>query len=183
MTIRHIVLRKGIYYFYGDYSERNLIATVSQKEVGEVVGYNHEYMLCLKGNKYAVRSLGKEEVMSFCAFTNPYPMKISFTIGNIRDCVRVEDEDDEARWRKLIRQIKGLPGKTAEEKIKAIVEHLDEDGSTASLITLYRSCDKDFAQFLDKALKLYPFDSTESLRNLAFDLLHIARSQTGEKDI
>ena len=118
MTIRHIVLRKGTYYFYGDYSERNLIATVSQKELGEVVGYNHEYMLCLKGNKYAVCSLGKEEVMSFCAFTNLYPMKISFTIGNIRDCVRVEDEDDEARWRKLIRQIKGCPGRLPKRKLK-----------------------------------------------------------------
>lgn len=73
MTIRHIVLRKGTYYFYGDYSERNLIATVSQKEVGEVVGYNHEYMLCLKGNKYATRSLGKEEVMSFLRFYQSLP--------------------------------------------------------------------------------------------------------------
>lgn len=173
MTIRHIVLRKGTYYFYGDYSERNLIATVSQNEVGEVVGYNHEYMLCLRGNKYAVRSLGKEEVMSFCAFTNLYPMKISFTIGNIRDCVRVEDEDDEARWRKLIRQIEGLPGKTAEEKIKAIVEHLDEAGSKASLILLYRFCNKNFTQFLNEALKLYPFIGAEGLRNLAFDLLNI----------
>lgn len=57
MIIRHIVLRKGTYYFYGDYSERNLIATVSQKEVGEVVGYNHEYMLCLKAKGISMQSV------------------------------------------------------------------------------------------------------------------------------
>ena len=112
MIIGHIVLRKGTYYFYGDYSERNLIATVPQKEVGEVVGYNHEYMLCLKGNKYAIRSLGKEEVMSFCAFTNPYPMKISFTIGNIRDCVRVPGGENSSG------KLRGCPGRLPKRKLK-----------------------------------------------------------------
>ncbi|ADY35841.1 hypothetical protein Bacsa_1267 [Phocaeicola salanitronis DSM 18170] len=98
-------------------------------------------------------------------------MKIPFCIGDMKNCVRVENEEEESQWRKTIRQIKRLPGQTAEEKLKAIVEQLDEADSTASLIDLYRLCDKNFPQFLEEALKLYPPLGEERLRYLAFDLL------------
>ncbi len=97
-------------------------------------------------------------------------MKIPFCIGDMKSCVRVENEEEESQWRKTIRQIKRLPGQTAEEKLKATVEQLDEADSTASLIDLYRLCGKDFPKFLEEALKISPpFD--DSLHQLAFDLL------------
>ena len=148
MNIKHIVLRKGQYYLYEDFAEKHLIAVVPQKEIGEMVGYNDNHLLCLQGNQYTVRSLQGEMEISFSPYINPYPMKIPFYIGDMKSCVRVENEEEESQWRKTIRQIKRLPGQTAEEKLKAIVEQLDEADSTASLIDLYRLCDKNFSQFL-----------------------------------
>ena len=170
MTIKHIVLRKGQYYLYEDFAEKHLIVVLPQKEIGEMVGYSNNHLLCLKDNQYTVRSLQGEVEMSFSSYTNPYPMKIPFCIGDMKSCVRVENEEEESQWRKTIRQIKRLPGQTAEEKLKAIVEQLDEADSTASLIDLYRLCGKDFPKFLEEALKIYPpFD--DSLHQSAFDLL------------
>ena len=171
MTIKHIVLRKGQYYLYEDFAEKHLIVVLPQKEIGEMVGYSNNHLLCLQGNQYTVRSLQGEAKMSFFPYTDPYPMKIPFCIGDMKNCVRVENEEEESQWRKTIRQIKRLPGQTAEEKLKAIVEQLDEADSTASLIDLYRLCDKNFPQFLEEALKLYPPLGEERLRYLAFDVL------------
>lgn len=171
MTIKHIVLRKGQYYLYEDFAEKHLITVLPQKEIGEMVGYSNNHLLCLQSNQYTVRSLQGEAKMSFFPYANPYPMKIPFYIGDMKSCVRVENEEEESQWRKTIRQIKRLPGQTAEEKLKAIVEQLDEADSTASLIDLYRLCDKNFPQFLEEALKLYPPLGEERLRYLAFDVL------------
>ena len=171
MKIKHIALRKDNYHLYEDFAEKHLIASLPQKEIGEIVGYSDHHLLCLKGNQYTVRSLQGEVEMSFSSYTNPYPMKIPFCIGDMKSCVRVENEEEESQWRKTIRQIKELPGQTTEEKLKTIVEQLDEAASTASLIDLYRLCDKNFSQFLEEALKLYPPLGGECLRYLAFDLL------------
>lgn len=156
MNIKHIVLRKGQYYLYEDFAEKYLIAVLPQKEIGEMVGYSDKHLLCLQGNQYTVRSLQGEAEMSFYPYTNPYPMKIPFCIGDIKSCVQVENEEEESQWRKTIQQIKRLSGQTAEEKLKAIVKQLDETDSTTSPIDLYRLRGKDFSQFLKEAVKLYP---------------------------
>lgn len=171
MNIKHIVLRKGQYYLYEDFAEKHLIVVLPQKEIGEMVGYNDHHLLCLQGNRYIVRSIQGEAEISFSPYTNPYPMKIPFCIGDMKSCIRVKDEEEESQWRKTIRQIKRLPGQTTEEKLKAIVDQLDEIGSTASLIDLYRLCDRNFSQFIEEALKLYPPLGGEHLRYLAIDLL------------
>ena len=170
MNIKHIVLRKGQYYLYEDYAEKRLITFLPRKEIGEMVGYSDHHLLCLKGNQYTVRSLQGEVEMSFSSYTNPYPIKIPFCIGDMKSCVRVENEEEESQWRKIIRRIKELPGQTTEKKLKAIVEQLDEADSTAGLIDLYRLCGKDFPHFLEEALKIYP-PFGDSLHQLAFDLL------------
>ena len=54
MNHLQIHIRQGVYHLYAG---KHLIASLQQKEIGEIVGYQEDRLLCLKGGKYFIRSL------------------------------------------------------------------------------------------------------------------------------
>ena len=72
-----ISLHKGFYYLRIGKRQINLW----QKEIGEIVGYQEDRLLCLKDGKYHIRTLEGESLDIFTKFVNPYPMRIPVTIG------------------------------------------------------------------------------------------------------
>ena len=158
MGIEHIVLRKGMYCLYGDYAEKQLLATLTKDETGEIVGYNEDRLLCLKGNALRVLGLRGEVMETFHPYTNPYP---------------VHNADEEALWRDVIRRSREMPGQSTEAKMKGMLEQMNEAGATEGLVFLYQSCQKDIHRFVEEALKIYPLleGRKGQLRNLVLDLL------------
>lgn len=173
MGIEHIVLRKGMYCLYGDYAEKQLLATLTKDETGEIVGYNEDRLLCLKGNALRVLDLRGEVMETFHPYTNPCPMRIAFTVGEMNDAITVHNADEEALWRDVIRRSREMPGQSTEAKMKGMLEQMNEAGATEGLVFLYQSCQKDIHRFVEEALKIYPLleGRKGQLRNLVLDLL------------
>ena len=173
MSIQYILLEKDFYQLYADYSGKQPIGNLLQKEVGEIVGYDGEQLLCLKKGKYYVRSLRGKILQTFNVFVNPYPLDIKYCIGTLSGRIVAKNAVEEVRWRQTLQCVKAMPGQNTGEKIHSILEHLDETGTKNNLVEIYRSCHKEMSCFLKEALKLYPPIEGEigQFRNLISDLL------------
>ena len=165
-----ISIQKGIYRIR---IGREQTYTLQQKEIGEIVGYQEDRLLCLKGGKYHIRTMQGESLDIFTKFVNPYPMRIPVTIGEWWGSLTAEDEEEESRCRRTLQTIRKLPGQSTEEKLQGMMELLEKADADNSLVTLYRSCDKSWPRFLDKVAQRYPFreDKETVLQNFVSDLL------------
>ena len=166
----NISIQKGIYNIR---IGKNQAYTLQQKEIGEIVGYQEDRLLCLKGGKYHIRTLQGESLDTFTKFVNPYPMRIPVSIGEWWGYLTAKDEDEESRYRRTLQTIRKLPGQSTEEKLQGMLELLAEADARNSFVTLYYSCDKAWPRFLDKVSQSYPFreDKEAVLQNFASDLL------------
>ena len=169
MIQTNISLHKGFYRLRIGKRQINLW----QKEIGEIVGYQEDRLLCLKGGKYHIRTLEGKSVDTFTKFVNPYPMRIPVTIGEWWGSLTAEDEEEESRYRRTLQAIRKLPGQSTEEKLQGMMEQLEKADADNSLVNLYRSCDKSWLRFLDKVAQRYPFreDKEAVLQNFVSDLL------------
>lgn len=169
MIQTNISLYKGFYCLRIGKREIHL----RQKEIGEIVGYQEDRLLCLKGGKYHIRTLKGKSLDTFVKFVNPYPMRISFNLGEWWGSLTAEDEEEESRYRRTLQTIRKLPGQSTEEKLQGMMELLEKADADNSLVTLYQSCEKTWPNFLDKVAQRYPFreDKEAVLQNFVSDLL------------
>lgn len=169
MIQTNISLYKGFYCLRFGKREIHL----RQKEIGEIVGYQEDRLLCLKGGKYHIRTLQGKSLDTFTKFVNPYPMRISFNLGEWWGSLTAEDEEEESQYRRTLQAIRKLPGQSTEEKLQGMLELLAEADAHNSLVTLYHSCGKAWPRFLDKVSQRYPFreDKEAVLQNFVSDLL------------
>lgn len=169
MIQTNISLRKGFYCLRIGKREIHL----QQKEIGEIVGYQEDRLLCLKDGKYHIRTLEGESLDSFTKFVNPYPMRIPVSIGEWWGYLTAEDEEEESRYRRTLQAIRKLPGQSTEEKLQGMLELLEKADADNSLVTLYHSCGKVWPCFMDKVSQRYPFreDKEAVLQNFVSDLL------------
>lgn len=165
-----ISIQRGTYHIR---IGKNQAYTLQQKEIGEIVGYQEDRLLCLKDGKYHIRTLQGKSLDTFTKFVNPYPMRIPVTIGEWWGYLTAKDEDEESRCRRTLQTIRKLPGQSTEEKLQGMLELLAEADARNSFATLYYSCDKAWPRFLDKVSQSYPFreDKEAVLQNFASDLL------------
>ena len=169
MIQTNISLRKGFYCLRIGKREIHL----RQKEIGEIVGYQEDRLLCLKDGKYHIRTLEGESLDTFTKFVNPYPMRIPVSIGKWWGYLTAEDEEEESRYRRTLQAIRKLPGQSTEEKLQGMLELLEKADADNSLVTLYHSCGKVWSCFMDKVSQRYPFreDKEAVLQNFVSDLL------------
>ena len=101
--IKHISIQKkkgsaGSYKIeYHICDEKGAETVLPSDEIGEVVGYKENLLLCKANGKYKVCSLQGELVDEFQMYVNPYPLKVVIRIGRYEPTFyeRAEDEEDE----------------------------------------------------------------------------------------
>ena len=170
MSRLQIHIRQGAYHLY---AHKQLIASLQQKEIGEIVGSQRDRLLCLRGGKYSIRSLQGEEIETFERYINPYPLRIPFAIGDWQDCLTANDEDEEVHCRCTLRAVRQMPGESMEEKAQGMLALLEEADGEHELVRLYRSSGKEWSCFVDKFSAWFPFaeDKWATRRELAWGLL------------
>lgn len=170
MNHLQIHIRQGVYHLYAG---KRLIASLQQKEIGEIVGCQKDRLLCLKGGKYSIRSLQGEEIEAFERYINPYPLRIPFAIDDWQDFLTANDEDEEARLRRTLRAVRQMSGESMEEKAQGMLALLEEADGEHELARLYRSSGKEWSCFVDKFSAWLPFaeDKWATRRELVSELL------------
>ena len=104
MMIKHISIKKkkgpsGSYKIeYHICDEKGKETALSSEQIGEVVGYKENLLLCKVNGKYKVYSLQGELMDTFQIYVNPYPLKVIIRIGRYEPTFyeRAEDEEEEA---------------------------------------------------------------------------------------
>ncbi len=138
---------------YTIYSDRDrVIMRYSSKEVGEIVGYTNDSLLCLQGGKYYIRTLEGKTLTTFFRFTSPYPLQITIPIVNTKVKCKVKNEEEEMLYRAIGQRIKEVPGETVRNKIENLLSCLIEAQITCDEVVSYISCQKDLTKFLKKEI-------------------------------
>lgn len=158
--IKHISIKKkkglaGSYKIeYHICDEKGAETVLPSDEIGEVVGYKENQLLCKANGKYKVCSLQGELVDAFQMYVNPYPLKVIVRIGRYKPTFyeQVEDEAEEAALRRKCKILSLLKSETIEGGIAELLKRLEENGCSCQELTLYHEAGRDLSRYLQEYL-------------------------------
>lgn len=158
---------------YSIYDDRKQMYTYSTAEIGELLGYNADGILCVKDGIYSVHSFGGDIVRKFFKYANAYPRNIKVPVCKTVCWFRADTEEEEIKCRNVIRQLQSIRKDTMEEVIEELLSLLSEKGISCPELELYRQHNKDLSKFLKCCLTEYDdlqLDIDAKLCRLAFRL-------------
>ena len=158
--IKHISIKKkkgpsGSYKIeYHICDEKGKETALSSEQIGEVVGYKENLLLCKVNGKYKVYSLQGELMDTFQIYVNPYPLKVIIRIGRYEPTFyeRAEDEEEEAALRRKCKILSALNSESIETGIAELLKRLEEKGCSCQELTLYHEAGRDLSRYLQEYL-------------------------------
>lgn len=148
-TINNVSLKRNTYHVSVKLENGcKLIKQFTVEEVGEILGYQGDKLLCLKNGKYVIYAISGEETNWFYQFINPYPCKVTIKLFGETYYANAEDEESEIQIRTSYGYLRKCPVKSLDDLVAFLLDIAITRSICLEEVEQYKACEKDMSAFL-----------------------------------